>query len=109
MGEKNILLRNVCIGAAAGFVISMFHKPTREAVLEEAREIGDMAAHYYRNPSLLSEDVKLKLNDAKDMVQHVTEDLRYVNEKVNELKETTPAVLEAIKDAKERIISNKTD
>ncbi|WP_338780026.1 YtxH domain-containing protein [Metabacillus sp. FJAT-52054] len=109
MGEKNILLRNVCIGAAAGFVLSMFHKPTREAVIEEARELGEKASYYYHNPSLLSEDLKSKLNDAKDMVQSVSEDLRFVNEKVNELKETTPVVIEAIKDAKERILSSKSD
>ncbi|MBS2967756.1 YtxH domain-containing protein [Metabacillus sp. KIGAM252] len=109
MGEKNILLRNVCIGAAAGFVLSMFHKPTRESMIEEAREISEKASYYYHNPSLLSEDLKAKLNDAKDMVQNVTDDLRFVNEKVNELKETTPVVIEAIKEAKERIISSKTD
>ncbi|MTH53563.1 hypothetical protein GKZ89_09125 [Bacillus mangrovi] len=109
MSEKNILLRNVCLGAAAGFIISMFHKPTRESVIQEAKELGGMAEYYFRNPSVLSDDLKTKLNDAKHVVQHVTDDLRFVNEKVNELKETTPVVLGAIKDAKERLSSIKPD
>ncbi|MGD6817822.1 hypothetical protein [Metabacillus sp. 84] len=109
MGDKSVLLRNVAIGAAAGFVLSMFHKPTRESLVEEAKEIGEKAGYYYRNPSLLSEDLKDKLNDAKFVVQNVTDDLKFVNQKVNELKETTPVILDVIKEAKERIISSKTD
>jgi prefoldin subunit 5 len=40
------------------------------------------------------------------VIQEAKEDIEFINEKINELKETTPQMIEMIEETKERFITD---
>ncbi|MFC0272894.1 YtxH domain-containing protein [Metabacillus herbersteinensis] len=107
MDNENKLLQGMLIGAAVGAVVSMFHKQTRQEVLEQGKCVTDRVKDYCQHPSKLSDDLKKKVDATKETVQEISEDLSFLNEKMNELKETTPQVIDMIQETKERFLPKK--
>ncbi|MFY4776418.1 hypothetical protein [Metabacillus sp. RGM 3146] len=105
MSEKSTLVQNMLIGAAAGAVVSLFHKPTRTALIRDGKAFGLRVQRYFEDPSLFTKDVRETTDKTRDLVQKLTTDVKYVNEKVNQLKATTPAVIESIRETKEKLFT----
>lgn len=105
MSEKSTLLQNMLIGAAAGAVVSLFHKPTRTALVRDGKAFGLKVQQYVEDPSLLTKDVKETTDKTRDLVEQLTSDVKYVNEKVNQLRAATPAVIESIRETKEKLFT----
>lgn len=101
MSNNNKLVQNMVIGAAAGALLSLLHKPTRQSLTSEGKVLWSRVQEYVHEPSLLTDDVKAVTERTRDLVQRLTTDVQYVNEKVHQLKETTPAVLETLKETKD--------
>lgn len=53
--------------------------------------------------------MKEKMEETKQLMRTVSDDLSFLNEQVNQLKETTPRVLEIIEETKDHFQSKQTD
>ncbi|MDM5319153.1 YtxH domain-containing protein [Bacillus altitudinis] len=110
MEEKNqIVLRGALLGAACGALLTLFHRPTRIALKNKWNDCQQKLDEVYREPSRISACMKEKMEETKQLMRTVSNDLSFLNEQVNQLKETTPRVLEIIEETKDHFQSKQTD
>ncbi|WP_342500718.1 YtxH domain-containing protein [Bacillus sp. FSL K6-4563] len=110
MEEKNqIVLRGAFLGAACGALLTLFHRPTRIALKEKWNDCQQKLDEYREEPGRISACLKEKLEETKQLMRTVSDDLSFLNEQVNQLKETTPRVLEIIEETKDHFQSKQTD
>ena len=110
MEEKNqIVLRGAVIGAACGALLTLFHRPTRIALKDKWNDCQQKLDEYRQEPGRISACMKEKLEETKQLMRTVSDDLSFLNEQVNQLKETTPRVLEIIEETKDHFQSKQTD
>ncbi|KKI89085.1 hypothetical protein WQ54_28080 [Bacillus sp. SA1-12] len=107
MANGNKLLTGMLLGAVIGAAVSLLDKRTRGDVIQSGKKVSSKIKGYIEQPTMLTTDVKKKIDEAKDIVQEVSEDLSFVNEKVKELKETTPQVVNMIQETRDRFISKR--
>lgn len=103
MGDENKLLKGLLIGAAVGACISLLDKKTRQEVIEKGKQTTECMKHYVENPSEAKEKIKMKLNEVRQTLHTVSDDLTFMNEKVKEIKELTPRVLELMDETIEKL------
>lgn len=102
MGKDNKLLKGLLIGAMMGGMLSLLDKKTRQQVISKGKSAAEKIKNYKENPSELTDRVKEKMNLAKKSAAQIKDDLEFITEKIKELQETTPQVLEIVKEAKEK-------
>jgi gas vesicle protein len=93
---SNKFWKGMLLGAIAGGALTLFDKETRQAM----KENGQKAAELIKNPKQTYEQVKEAAIQIKSIVEQVTDDLSYITEKVDELRETTPQVTKILKETK---------
>ncbi|MFS0655844.1 hypothetical protein [Bacillus sp. 179-C3.3 HS] len=102
MEEKHpIMLQGAVIGAACGLLLTLFHRPTRRALQEKWNNCQQKLNDYRHEPGKVSACVKEKMEETKQLMRTVSDDLSFLNEQVNQLKETTPKVIEIIEETKD--------
>ncbi|MEH7226219.1 YtxH domain-containing protein [Bacillus sp. JJ1566] len=106
MAKRNKMVEGMVIGAVLGAAISLFDKETREQFLHTSKRVSRKAADVMKNPQGYTELVKERFNAVRTTVEQVAEDVRIVTSKVNEIVETTPAIVEAVKETKDAISNN---
>ncbi|MCP1156952.1 YtxH domain-containing protein [Bacillus infantis] len=97
---KTKLLQGMLLGAIAGGALSLFDKETRRAVLETSRKTAGSAAYYIKNPSKAVESVKQTAGSIRTTIEQVTEDVAFITEKVEELREVTPQVVDIVQETR---------
>jgi gas vesicle protein len=107
MANENKLVAGILVGALVGAAFSLFDRNTREDVVACGKNASAKIKGYIQEPTLFTNEVKQKIEDVKDTFQEVSDDITFINEKVNELKETTPQVVNLLKESKERFISKQ--
>ncbi|KKB73577.1 MULTISPECIES: hypothetical protein [Bacillus] len=108
MKGERVVLRNILLGASVGAVMSLLHKPTREACGAKLSACKSKVKLYRNNPNLLTDCIKEKIEETKKLSASVTDDLNFLNQQIRELKETTPKVIELIEETREHF-SKKSD
>ncbi|MBU8786714.1 MULTISPECIES: hypothetical protein [Bacillus] len=108
MKGERVVLRNILLGASVGAVMSLLHKPTREACGAKLSACKSKVKLYRNNPNLLTDCIKEKIEETKKLSASVTDDLSFLNQQIRELKETTPKVIELIEETREHF-SKKSD
>jgi gas vesicle protein len=104
--SNSLFLKGLFAGAAVGGALTLLHKPTRDQFVAQGKCLKDKTSLYIENPSLLTEEIKQRIDQAKNVIQEAKEDIDFINEKINELKETTPQMIEMIEETKERFITD---
>lgn len=97
MVRKNHFWRGIFLGAIAGGTISLLDKETRRSMKEGIQA----ASKALKNPGEITQKVKGSAVKLKTTVGQMSEDIQYIVEKVDELKELTPQVTGIIKETKE--------
>jgi gas vesicle protein len=108
MAKRNKMVEGMVIGAAIGAAISLLDKETREQFLHTSKRVSKKAVEVMKNPQRYTDLVKDQFNTVRTTVEQVAEDVRIVTSKVNEIVETTPEIVEAVKETKD-VIANKTE
>jgi gas vesicle protein len=108
MTKRNKMVEGMLIGAVIGAAISLFDKETRESFLHTSKRVSKKTVDVLRNPQGYTELVKDQFNTVRTTIEQVAEDVRIVTSKVNEIVETTPELVDAVKDTKDAII-HKTE
>lgn len=107
MKQRCMMAKAMLFGAAAGGALSLLHKPTREACTRSLQVCKDRIRLYRSDSALLREDAAAKLVEAKRIANSLSNDLDFLNRQITELKQTTPKVMELLKETKEHF-SKKT-
>ncbi|TYR79192.1 YtxH domain-containing protein [Priestia megaterium] len=102
MGQrKNKLIDGIVIGALVGAAISLFDKETRQSVVRGSKAVKDKTVTMIQNPSIVTEALKEKYEAVRTTIEQVSEDVTFVAGKVEQLKETTPEVVKAVKNTQQ--------
>ncbi|MFS0862561.1 YtxH domain-containing protein [Fredinandcohnia sp. 179-A 10B2 NHS] len=109
MSNQNKMVKSMLIGAAIGAAISLFDKETRESFLHTSKRVGKKTVDILKNPGVYTDLVKDQFNTVRTTVEQVAEDVRFVTTKVNEIAETTPEIVELVKETKDVFATNKSD
>ncbi|MBT2572451.1 hypothetical protein J7E26_00505 [Bacillus sp. ISL-51] len=107
MKQRRMMAKAMLIGAAAGGALSLLHKPTREACARSMQVCKERVKLYRSDSALLREDAAAKIAEAKKIANTLSNDLDFLNRQITELKQTTPKVIELLKETKEHF-SKKT-
>jgi len=109
MTKKNQFWKGMLLGAIAGGVLSLLDKDTREAMKENVKRTSGKVGYIVRHPDEISEKVKGTAAKLKSTFETVSEDISFITEKVEELRELTPQVTEILKETKDTFIDNNED
>lgn len=107
MGSTKKFWQGMMIGAIAGGVVSLFHRETRQAVMENCKKGAKTVSYYAKHPGELSEQVMETAQSLRSTVEQVSEDVSYIAEKVEELKEVGPSVKGLVNDTREAFIPHE--
>ncbi len=66
MKNDRVFIRNILLGASVGAVMSLLHKPTREACGAKLDACKNKVRLYRANPGMFTECVKEKMDEAKN-------------------------------------------
>ncbi|AST90010.1 MULTISPECIES: YtxH domain-containing protein [Sutcliffiella] len=108
MSNRNKLLEGMLIGAVVGAAISLLDRETRETVIHNSKRYGQKMKYVIQHPDEVTQSVRDKFHNIKEAVEDVSDDLEYLKGKMDELKETTPKIVEIVKDTSE-VISKRVD
>jgi gas vesicle protein len=101
MTEKNQFWRGMLIGALAGGAISLLDKHTRETMKENVLKTSKQVTYIVKNPGEVVDKVKGTAEKIRTTFEQMSEDITYIADKVDELRELTPQVTELIKETKD--------
>ncbi|MEC1262761.1 hypothetical protein P9D34_20515 [Bacillus swezeyi] len=105
MKGDRVFIRNILLGASVGAVMSLLHKPTREACGLKLSACKNKIRLYRANPGMLTECAKEKMEETKKLSASISDDLSFLNRQIKELQETTPKVIELIEETREHFSS----
>lgn len=104
MGSTKKFWQGMLIGAIAGGAVSLFHRETRQAVMENCKKGARTVSYYAKHPGELSDQILETAQSLRHTVEQVSEDVSFIAEKVEELKEVGPSVKGLVKDTKEAFL-----
>jgi gas vesicle protein len=107
MANENKLFTGILVGALIGAAFSLFDKRTRQDVIASGQKVSSKIKGYIEQPSTLTNELKQKIDDVKDTVQEVSDDISFINQKVKELKETTPQVVNLLQETRDRFMPKR--
>ncbi len=93
MEDNNKLIKGILFGALAGAAISLLDRETREKTVSQVKDCGRTVWHYSKNPNELIEGVSDKISVARQKIEEVTEDITFIVEKVNDIKQSSDKLL----------------
>ncbi|MCM3764995.1 YtxH domain-containing protein [Neobacillus niacini] len=103
MTRKNQFWKGMLFGALAGGAVTLLDKETREAMKEHVKRVSGVVSEVVRHPGEMAEKVKGTATKLKTTFEQVGEDISFIVEKVDELRELTPKVTDAMKETKESL------
>ncbi|KJR70718.1 hypothetical protein [Bacillus velezensis] len=106
MKQTRIMAKAILIGAAAGGALSLLHKPTREGCFRNMDACRRRAAFYRKHPEALKQQASAKLDQVKIIANTVSKDLSFLNGQITKLKQTTPQIIDLLKETKEHFSKN---
>lgn len=107
MEKQNRFLKGIFIGAVIGGAFTLVDKETREEVLEKGKEVARKTGNFICHPMKSTENFRESIREVKATFQQISEDIAFVTDKVQELKQTTPKMMEIVKDTKEILTKDK--
>jgi gas vesicle protein len=109
MSKSNKFWKGMLWGALAGGALSLLDRETRAAMKENVQKASKNVTFVVKNPRLITDQVKEKAIKIKTTIEEVGEDLSYIADKVEELRETTPKVTKILKETKDTFTKNEND
>ena len=95
-------------GAAAGFAISLLDKQTRNTVMTGGQKMLYNVKSMAKDPNSVVENVKDMSGKIRTNIDQIGQDVSFISEKVDEMKDMPPQVAGVIKETKEVLIDNKS-
>lgn len=93
MGNQNKLVKGMLYGAALGAAISLLDRETREKTVSQIKSCGKKVWNYSKNPSEFIDNVTNKVEITRHKIEEVTDDIAFIMEKVNDIKQSSNQLL----------------
>ena len=106
--KGNKLWLGILGGAAAGFAISLLDKNTRKTVMTGSQNMLTNIKNMAKDPNTVVENVKDISGKIRTNIDQIGQDVSFISEKVDEMKEMPPQVAGVIKETKEVLVDKKT-
>ncbi|MBM7587985.1 gas vesicle protein [Bacillus pakistanensis] len=100
---KNKFFTGVLIGAAVGGLVSLLDRQTREEVVEMTKSCGTELSRYAKHPQLVVESSKEIYEKIRTTAGQIEEDVKFINDKIEDIREITPQVKEIIDETKDTL------
>lgn len=107
MGNTNKFWTGVLLGALAGGMISLLDRDTRKAVTEGCGKTAKEISYCVTHPNEVIERIKDKADQLRSTVEQVSDDVTFIAEKVEELREVAPSVVGIVQDTKEAFFKDE--
>lgn len=98
---SNKFFKGVLLGAAAGGLLSLLDRTTRQEMGTSLKNSGNYISTYSKNPQRFVESSKEVYEKLRTTADQVSRDIQFISEKVDEIKGMTPQVKEIIEETKE--------
>ncbi|MGM9929032.1 MAG: YtxH domain-containing protein [Bacillus sp. (in: firmicutes)] len=99
--KKNKLLQGILIGALAGAAISMLDRSTRESVIACSKKRYQQVKEIVENPEIITEQVKETSDKIRTTFETISEEVAFITEQVDVLKDLPKQVATTVKEAKD--------
>jgi gas vesicle protein len=109
MTNTNKFWKGILFGALAGGALSLLDKQTRIAMNANCRKASSSISYMIKHPKEVTEQVIEVANKIRVTVEDVSEDIHYLTEKIEEIREVTPQVVEIVKETKEAFTNKGHD
>lgn len=103
--SESKLLKSIVVGAAAGAVISMFDRKTREHAIETTKKVKSTFVYYAKNREELQQLIERKVEEAQELYVDLSGNINTIVNKLNEVKEIPNTIQSMVNDTK-NVISN---
>lgn len=104
--KKSKLIQGILLGALAGAAISMLDRYTRESAIECGKKGYYGAREVISNPDQIISQVKETSNKIRSTIESISEDVAFITNQVEVLKELPPQVTSVVKDTKEAFVDD---
>ncbi|MBD8069934.1 YtxH domain-containing protein [Bacillus sp. PS06] len=95
------MVQGMMIGALVGAAISLFDRKTREEFVENTKRVSEKTVDLIKHPQQVTSAVKENIHEVRTTFEQLSDDLRFLSSKMNELNETTPEMISMIKETQE--------
>ncbi|MGG0718115.1 YtxH domain-containing protein [Robertmurraya massiliosenegalensis] len=106
MGSTDKFWKGILLGAIAGGAISLLDRETRNSVVASCKSGAKNVTHFVTHPGEVAEKLKNTTTQLRTTVEQVSEDVSFIAEKVEEIREVTPTVVGIVQDTKEAFTHN---
>ena len=106
--SKSKFWKGVLFGAIAGGAISLLDRDTRKSVIEGCQKTTGKITYYAKHPQEAANQLKESTRKIRNTIEEVGEEVAFIAERIDELKEMTPQVTDFVKETKDTFIE-KTD
>lgn len=106
--SESKLCKAILIGAAVGAAVSMFDRKTREHTIETTKKAKDTVVYYAKNRDELQKLINEKLEQAQKIYANASENINYIVEKIDEVKEI-PSTMQSLVSETKEAFSNKEE
>lgn len=107
MGSKSKFWNYVIIGAFAGGVVSLLDRETRQIVGGKCNKATKNISYALTHPKEVVTNIKEKTNDFRIAANQLNEDISYIIDKIEEVRDLTPEVTGLILETKDAFIKDK--
>ncbi|MHC0036206.1 YtxH domain-containing protein [Pseudoneobacillus sp. C159] len=107
MGNTNKFWTGVIAGAVAGGLISLLDRETRQTVGEKTGKAVKNISYVITHPKEIATNIKEKTIALKETALQMSEDISFIAQKIDEVRELTPEVTGLVKDTKEAFFKDK--
>ncbi|WP_428910982.1 YtxH domain-containing protein [Niallia sp. Krafla_26] len=101
--------KGVVLGAIAGGAISLFDRETRKNVIDYCQKTTGKVTYYAKHPQEAANQLKESTRKIRRTIEDVSEEVSFIAEKIDELKETTPKVSDFVKETKDAFLEDSYD
>lgn len=107
--SQSKLCKAMITGALVGAVVSMFDRKTREHTIETTKKVKDTVVYYAKNRDELQNLINEKLETAIKVYENASENINYIVEKIDEVKEIPGTVQSLVSETKEAFSKEETN
>jgi gas vesicle protein len=104
--SKSKFWKGVLFGAIAGGAISMLDRDTRQTVVAGCQKTTGKITYYVKHPQEAVDSLKESTRRIRNTIEEVGEEVSFIVEKIDELKEVTPQVSHFVKETKDTFTEN---
>jgi gas vesicle protein len=105
--RKNRLMQGILLGALAGAAMSLMSRDTRSSVVTSTKQCSKDLQAFIKNPNDFFDRMKETSGRIRKTIQQISDDVAFISQKVEEMKDVPPQVASMVKETKEAFTSHE--